>query len=159
MKPSIDSTIRPFSKLHLLAKKIALFGTFVAKFFGHVYSHALKILPQIPLKMTNFIKQSKFLKNTIVRLFPLELVRQSLCSLKMHFLSSLLQNFLTMCSHILLKFFCKSAQKLLILSSKVHYARGLLFFMFLAGCSHQREWTYRKVISDYPEFDSGQLKY
>ena len=66
-----------------------------------------------------------------MRLFLLDLLRNSIYSLKLPFLASLPKNFSTMCSHMLSKFSGKSAQKLRILSSKASCARGLLCLLTL----------------------------
>ena len=68
--------IRLLSKSHFVAKT-ALFAIFVAKFFDHVATHALKILQQICRKMANFINQSGFRKKSIEPL--LNLIYPPLC--------------------------------------------------------------------------------
>ncbi len=44
--------------------KFALFGIFDAKFFDHVFTHALKIFHQICQKIAKFIKQSELPKRS-----------------------------------------------------------------------------------------------
>jgi N-acetylmuramoyl-L-alanine amidase len=56
--------IRLLSKLHSLVK-IGLFGTFIAKFFDHMYTYALKIWQSNCSKTLNFFKQSEFRKKSI----------------------------------------------------------------------------------------------
>lgn len=56
----------------------------------------------------------------------LDRFRDSICSLKLPFLANFLQNFLTMCRHMLLKFFSNSVQKMPLFSSKANYVRDLL---------------------------------
>jgi 8-oxo-dGTP pyrophosphatase MutT (NUDIX family) len=55
---------RPLSKPHSIVK-IILFGIFAAKFFDHVFTHALKIFWQIYPKIYNFLNQSRFIKRSI----------------------------------------------------------------------------------------------
>ncbi len=61
----------------------------------------------------------------------LDFFRNSIWSLKLCFLASLLQNFSTRCVHMLSKFCNKSAQKSQILSTKASFKRSLLICLFL----------------------------
>ena len=57
--------IRLLEELALFIK-IALFGSFVGKFFDHMPTYALKILQQICIKIANFSKQSEYCKKSIL---------------------------------------------------------------------------------------------
>ena len=81
----------------------------------------------------------------------IDLLRNFICLLKLPFLASLLQNFSTMCLHMLSKFCSKSAQKLLILSSKASFARGLMAFSASLNALETQEPTEIGVI-DHPYF-------